>query len=329
MLKAREIATAAGTLACAVGIGFIMQNGDTAKERYGAQTPVLDTETVQADVISAVVNADLVLEVQDITLTSAQTAPLPETSGVTSIGADTGVQLAAANGALETPAQPDVVPLPSCDIVASAQAAPGAMIDLSLSAPCLPNERVNVHHQGLVFTQTTKNDGSLNLSLPALAQDATVIFAFSDGDGAVTSASVDDLDMYNRTALQWRGDAGFQIHAREFGAAYGEDGHVWVGAPAAQGDLTRLGDATVAEPFMAEIYSFPRMSSTSEGTIDLSVEAEVTRANCGLEIEAQSLEVSSTGIKTQDLTLAVPDCDALGDFLVLNNLVQDLKVASN
>ncbi|MFT5799447.1 MAG: hypothetical protein ACI84R_004188, partial [Candidatus Azotimanducaceae bacterium] len=29
------------------------------------------------------------------------------------------------------------------------------------------------------------------------------------------------------------------------------------------------------------------------------------------------------------LTLAVPDCDAKGSFLVLNNLVEDLTVASN
>ena len=34
-------------------------------------------------------------------------------------------------------------------------------------------------------------------------------------------------------------------------------------------------------------------------------------------------------MKTQDLTLAVPGCDAVGSFLVLNNLVTDLKVASN
>ena len=61
----------------------------------------------------------------------------------------------------------------------------------------------------------------------------------------------------------------------------------------------------------------------------LSVETEVSQANCGLEIEAQSLEVGTQGtVKTQNLTLAVPECDAIGDFLVLNNLLQDLKVAA-
>ena len=51
--------------------------------------------------------------------------------------------------------------------------------------------------------------------------------------------------------------------------------------------------------------------------------------NCGLEIEAQALETKTEGgIKTKNLTLPVPDCDAVGSFLVLNNLLEDLKVAA-
>jgi hypothetical protein len=80
---------------------------------------------------------------------------------------------------------------------------------------------------------------------------------------------------------------------------------------------------------MAEVYTFPTAMGAQTGTIDLSVEAEVTVMNCGLEIEAQSLELQGGSVKTQDLTLAVPECDAKGSFLVLNNLVQDLTVASN
>ena len=56
----------------------------------------------------------------------------------------------------------------------------------------------------------------------------------------------------------------------------------------------------------------------------------VTIANCGLRIEAQTLEVSRAGkMKVQDLSLPIPGCDAVGDFLVLQNLIQDLKVARN
>lgn len=81
---------------------------------------------------------------------------------------------------------------------------------------------------------------------------------------------------------------------------------------------------------LAEVYTFPSAKSVQDGVVDLSVEAEVTNTNCGLEIEAQTLEMTSNGqMKAHDLTLAVPDCGAIGTFLVLNNLVSDLKVASN
>ena len=59
-------------------------------------------------------------------------------------------------------------------------------------------------------------------------------------------------------------------------------------------------------------------------------EAEVTAQNCGQVIEAQSLELGDGGrLRTQYLTMTAPDCDAIGDFLVLNNLVDDPKIAAN
>jgi hypothetical protein len=56
----------------------------------------------------------------------------------------------------------------------------------------------------------------------------------------------------------------------------------------------------------------------------------VTKINCGRDIQAQSLEMRDAGqLKSQNLSLSVPGCDAVGDFLVLNNLLEDLKVARN
>lgn len=334
MLQTREILTAAGTLACAIGIGVIMQSSDTAEQRYAetkkAEAP-MEIAPAKVDVTGAA-SLDGFLEVEEITLTSAQA----DISGVLS-APEPVVQLVAAPSSLIEPAKPDsVTPQSTCEIVAEATASKGAMIDLTLRAPCMPNEQITVHHNGIMFTQATSRDGSLNITVPALAKDAVVIVAFANGEGAVAQTVVEDLEMYGRTAIQWKGDTGFEMHAREFGADYGQSGHVWAGAArdvsavdGAQGFLTRLGNASIAEPLMAEVYTYPVGMNAQDGTIDLSVEAEVTTMNCGLEIEAQSLELQDGGIKTQDLILAVPECDAKGSFLVLNNLVQDMKVASN
>ena len=320
MKRTKEILTAVGTLACAVGIGFVMQHSEVAEQRYGASgLPVADNGAL--------------LEVEGITLTSAEfdsEIALPET--------DAQVVKASAPQSLPPAPESHSAVAPACEITAEARPVAAAMVKLALDANCLPNERLTVHHNGMIFTEATDDQGQLDVTVPALAQEAVFILAFSNGDGAVAQTSVPELSDYNRVVLQWKGEAGFEIHAREFGADYGDKGHVWSGAPrdmaaAVTGEggfITRNGNTEAAEPLMAEVYSFPAAASTQGGTVALSVEAEVSEANCGLEIEAQALELrDSDKIETQNLTLAVPECDAVGNFLVLNNLLQDLKVAQN
>jgi len=333
MLRKKEIITAIGTLAIAAGIGFVMQSGETAKERYGAAGRPVPAPVTPQDIETG--SAEVLLEVQQIELTSAT-----EVSTVAIPGVEPNIQRVSAPAIVDLPnLEQDVAPLTgACLIEAQADPLPGAMVNLSLNAPCAVNERLTIHHNGMMFTESTDNDGTLSTVVPALTEQAVFILAFSNGDGAVAQAKIDDLNGYDRVALQWRGQAGFQLHAREFGADYGTAGHVWAGVEldvvgmisGAHGSLMQLGNPAVAQPLMAEVYTFPTDMAVQDGTIDLSVEAEVTEANCGLEIEAQSIEMTDNGsLRTQNLTLAVPGCDAVGSFLVLNNLVSDLKVASN
>ena len=95
------------------------------------------------------------------------------------------------------------------------------------------------------------------------------------------------------------------------------------------GFLTVLGNAGAFAPRLAEVYTFPTATAAREGNIDLTVETEVTAANCGRLIEAQALEIRAEGeLRTRDLSLNMPNCDAIGNFLVLNNLMDDLKIAA-
>lgn len=331
MLRTKEILTAAGTLACAIGIGFVMQNSENAKARYGDKAE--QTQPPEgAPPFKGASATNSLLDVKEITLTSAEFD-----TGITPVQPEAEViTVAASESTLPAPDSPQATPMPACDIVADARPVAGAMVELMMQADCLPNERVTVHHNGMIFTETTSDTGDVSLRVPALSEDAVFILAFSSGEGAVAQTKVEELAGFSRSVLQWKGNTGFEIHAREFGADYGSEGHIWDGAPGsiadavsgAGGVLTRHGDTDAPEPLLAEVYSFPKAYAGNPGTISLSVEAEVTAANCGLEIEAQSLEVQSGGaIRTQNLTLPVPDCDAQGSFLVLNNLLQDLKVA--
>lgn len=312
MLNKHVILISAATVACALGIGFMMQPSADHQPRMQqaeAAQPQLPQDTALAQPVA----------VEKITLTSAKP------------------QISASERAARA------VPVAGCALQAEGKALPGALVQLQLSAPCRPGERITLHHQGMMVTETLDEDGALDLVIPALASTATFIVVPSSASdpaaalasaGRVVQVAVPDMASVDRVVLQWRGNSGFEIHAREFGAQYGEAGHVWHGADPAQGAglLLQLGDPAQLVPHLAEIYSFRRDADRAEtkaaGNIEISIETEITEINCGREIAAQSLRMSDGRVQSRDLTLAVPDCSATGDFLVLNNLVENLKIAS-
>lgn len=335
MSRRKEVVTAAGTLVCALGIGFAMQSTDLAKERYGSVpkiNPVSETELAPSQAVpEQPVLGQVVLSVDDIELTSALDATTP-------IKRSAPVKMTSAS----------IIPLPkfdsepvlpdaTCDIAVNAKAGSAAMVMLSVSAACLPNERVTILHEGMLFTEVTNAAGELSLPVPALTQDAEFVVAFADGKGAVARTSVAGLEDFDRVVLQWRGDAAFSLHAREDDADYGSDGHVSSEMPRSiasaldgtGGFMSVLGRIDLSQPLMAEVYTFPKAVRSGSGAVSVSVEAEVTAANCGSEIEAQTLNVHS-GLSpvSRSVTFAVPSCDAIGDFLVLNNPLEDLKLAA-
>ena len=288
-------------------------------------------QTIQEPRGSLDVDDFAVLDLSKITRTSAlPDLPMPRRLSALSLEYDHPARSSSNPDLLpSTPSDPEIPQL-GCAVTAIATATTMARAKLSVTAPCYGNQRVTVHQSGLIFTDTTDADGMLNLTIPALSANAIFVVAFDNGKGTVATAHIPDLDAYDRVALQWDGPAGFQIHAREFGAGYGEAGHVWADALSqGKGMVTKLGEPNTLLPKLAEIYTFPTGTSEQVGTITLSIETEVTEANCGRDISALSFELrTGLPLRTRDLSLSIPNCSATGDFLVLNNLVEDLKIAS-
>ena len=340
MSRKTEIITAVCTFGCAMGIGFVMQSGEVAKMRYGSgelmatsTMPLVGEPPVPVRVTDlTIAKDDEKFDVQGITLTSAKVDMLlnPEidlTAPVeTSVPADVMDEFLAV----------DIAQAPECVLSAKATPKAAAMMNVSLDAPCYANQRVTVTHEGLAFTQLIPETGKLDFIMPALERNVRVNLAFLNGESISTFAIVPSVPLYDRVIVQWNGDFGVEIHAREFGADYGTEGHVWSGAPrdisavagGRGGFLTELGDWGVTSPKLAQVYTFPAVLTNTDGAIALTVETEVTEENCGHEIKAQTYQYASgKEIASQLLSLAVPNCSALGNFLVLNNLLQDLTVA--
>jgi len=314
MAEVRRYITVAATFACALGSGYLLQAGASAPpQQHSAASAVKP------------------VEISGIELTSAPALPsMPDAAALP--GAQ--VTRAVARDIAVTGDLPSEERAPSfdCEAEMTAAAREAAIVRLSLSAPCRPDTRVTLHHNGMMVSALTDSEGRTQIDLPALAESAVFIASFEDGKGALATATIKDFASVDRYVVQWHGDArSLRLHALEYGADFGLPGHVWTGAEqdTAEGFVMRLGDDVPGPALRAEVYTFPSADTSREGTVTLRLEAEVTEGNCGRDIEAQGISTGGEGtsLRVRDLVLPMPDCAALGEFLVLKNLFDDLNIA--
>ena len=224
----------------------------------------------------------------------------------------------------------------ACDISISAKAQPLAMVALTITSRCLPDEQIILHHSGLMFSHKTDAAGIAEMAVPALSAKAVFVATFDNGDGALTMIDVPDADQFQRVALQWQGTKGLQLHAYEAGAGYGSDSHLSLQtAPLDLGStkandrfFTKLGTPDIADGFHAQVASFPSKDSGKTQAIVLSVEAEITDENCGRTVVGEILRRNADNRSNgQQLTFYLPKCNAIGDFIVIDKILEKLEAS--
>jgi hypothetical protein len=354
MARLKNTILTGATLFAALGTGFVMQSSPVAELRYGpdtakGQTAAADNgEPVYFGVnpFSGITSLELTsiayTSAPAMRLTTEQNEPAmlrvaPDLLEVEHDKRDNLSEvLVLASASVDVVAHEAVAP--ACIATLAARPMAAAMVDLSLSAPCEAGARVTLHHNGMMITESMDDAGQLSVQLPALSQSAVYMAAFDSGLSAMAKTEITSLDIYDRVVVQWQGPGEMQIHALEFGADYGDDGHVWSQAPrnmeqAALGKggfMTQHGRAMPDQDLRAQVYTFPSGTSSQSGDISLSVETEVTDQTCGRRMEGQALQITGGGaLSVKDLAIDIPGCDVTGGFLVLKNLLQDLKIARN
>lgn len=234
--------------------------------------------------------------------------------------------------------QEEPAPILGCEMSMVAEPSIAALVDLTITASCMADALVVISHAGLRFHEVLDAQGALSITVPAFDEVAQFNVTFPNGAEVNARADVPSVVFYDRVAVQWLGETGLQIHALEFDADYGDDGHVWFGNPrdvtavigGNGGFLMRLGAGESEISRMADVYTFPVGNPARDGQVALSIEAEVNGANCTKPISAQTLQVHAGGDKiTNQFEMMMPDCGATGDFLVLKNLLKDLTIARN
>lgn len=215
---------------------------------------------------------------------------------------------------------------------------PGALVEIFLEAACHRGQRIEIRHAGLVFATRTSALGSATLLVPVLEPEAVIEAVFPNRRRAAITVSVPEAAAVDRVAVQWRGPAELVLHALEFGAVEGGEGHVWPGAPRSPeaalrlggGFLLSLGDGALEDPARAQVYTLPHESETRTGTVRLVLEATGGANACATEVSASTLrregEAGAASARI-DLRFELPPCGEPGQTLLLRNVVGDLKIA--
>lgn len=328
MIEKRRVIRGVAVLAVALAAGHLVQtlaSGTSKPVKVAVETRVApqDIVTLAADAEAGTPKAGHALP----PLASQAALPLaPKAASMAMAPA-----LPSDPSSAETAAT--AAPQDTCPVSFEVFSEPSAMIGLTLIAPCRVNERVTLKHAGLVVSAQTTATGGLFTALPAMDSAGSVEVLFADGQTAMAAVAMPELAALRRFAVQWQADDAFQLHAFEDGAGYGDPGEVSAanphrpapGVPAIGGFLTLLGDPATDAPLLAEVYSFPADPAQS---VEVVVEAEVTAKTCGRELLAETISSIGGRAEGADLTLAMPDCDAVGDFLVLNNLAPSLTISA-
>lgn len=209
------------------------------------------------------------------------------------------------------------------------------MIDLQIVAPCEVMARAMVEHAGMTFTLKTSAMGQAQVTLPALMTTANVMVMFDSGTTLRETVVVPAAATYDRAVVQWQGNDAFALHAYEFGAKFGDTGHVSRANPngtdaEASGRLTLLGDPTVLWPMMAEVYTYPTSQSWDDGSVRIESEALITADTCARDVFAESLIANAGEVRSVvEISATLPACDGNNGFIVLHHDLAQMQSAMN
>jgi hypothetical protein len=314
MKYAKRVTTVAASVLIAAATGHFMQSADTSGPSPAgtAARPIAASLGVtKITPIASVAGSD---EMSRPIMTKARTtlAPLPKISVPTDMAlpsVEFGTDQHQGGFASPCIVAPELTLAP----------APDAFVTIDLNAPCAANTPFELRQGGIGFDAQTDDAGHWTGAVPALEPEARIDAIFDEGPRATAKVAVPGIASLNRVALSWRSEPTLGLHVFETGAPVGGAGHVFADATRSAGTslggyLTVLGDDLRPNARFAQIYSAPA------GMTEIAFEfaAPVTDATCGTDFEATAQRsLGGRGEAPVDISIAMPECDAIGDVVLM------------
>lgn len=220
------------------------------------------------------------------------------------------------------PPQSRLLPFVTCTPVLSLTAKEGAMIVVTLEAPCAADTPVSFSHGGMTFAARMPIGRPLHLSIPALESHGSIVASLQNGARVMAAVEVPDLADYHRFAVTRTGAQGFDLTGLEgLGQISADD--PGQGPGSTSGWLVSLGDADLTEPQLAQVYTYPTL-----GVAETQVNVRSSATLCGQHLTGQTISSRMGMADATALRVDLPECGAGPVVMHLKNLDQDVKVAS-
>lgn len=319
MKISRRVVTAGTTFFLAAATGYVMQNGSSPISMRTAEQPAAAQAnlTLPADTPIVPLRADLGAMGQT-------TIPdLPQTSGPTL--ADTtalSARMRALAGRTAAAPEPETR-LSAFGLVCapseiSVTADKNAILQVVLDAPCHENTAVTLTHAGIDVTIRTDLKGHLSIAIPAFDAKGAVSAKVGSDETLAAEAQVKGLDKIARLAVVSPATQRLALNVFESGAKPGGAGHLTALHPVNTrskrgGHMLSLGDSSVSDGYVTEIYEYSRKTKA----VRMEIAADATPDVCGETVNGRMVETMQGAADSHDLELAMPPCDGLGGTLVM------------
>ncbi len=152
-----------------------------------------------------------------------------------------------------------------CPVSMSSRPGQGGVSRIELQADCYASTTFVLQHAGLDFSGRFDQAGAVALELPIMEATDQIFARLDDGATIASSLLYDEraVEQTHRVAIAWKAPVNLDLHAFEYSAGFGADGHVWEQNPRGFRDVRRPGGgyhtsypSVVIDGQSIEVYTF-------------------------------------------------------------------------
>ncbi|MGF1502914.1 MAG: hypothetical protein ACFBSD_13970 [Paracoccaceae bacterium] len=155
----------------------------------------------------------------------------------------------------------------------------GALTDLFVDSPCHAGTAALVGISGIEIGIPLDASGKGSVAVPGFESSSDAQLTFVDGEGFTFPMPFEDTERLERVVLAWQSPVRMELHAFEFGARTGGDGHVGPHNPRSPSDVRRRGGGFHLSYASAggvgdnlEVYTHWRRPGGETGIVSLAVD---------------------------------------------------------